>query len=265
VPTRAELLDQLVTARVAGEVGTPRSNSVRHFQALADGDPHYELGLELAGRWSYERVLELMAERSGFPPDPAGGDGWDYIDPERTVDALDRMAPRLRRVAADRGRVLLATGHPGGLLGTHLAIARALAAAGAEVVTVPPGIETADGDVRQLAGVAVLHAHGGLRHTHSPGWMRLVLDALAAAGRRPPDLVVADHGWAGCAAQRGIETVSFADCNDPALFVAEAESTVAVTVPLEDNLPFDCYQPMNAYLLAAAGLLPGTEPAPASR
>jgi hypothetical protein len=82
-----------------------------------------------------------------------------------------------------------------------------------------------------------------------------VLERLAVAGEPAPDLVVADHGWAGQAGQSGIQTVGFADCNDPALFVAEAEGTLAVTVPLEDNAAFDRYEPMNAYLLAVAGLL----------
>jgi Phosphatase len=260
-PTRAELVAQLVAARIAGVVATPRANSVRHMQLLAQGDPDKLLGLDLGDRWPLDRVLALMARRSGAPAEPEQPGGGDYIDPERTVAALDRMAARLRRAAADRARVLLATGHPGGLLGTHLAIATALAAAGAELVSVPAGITTGEGDVRQAGGVAMLQAGGGLRHTHSPEPMRLVLTALAAAGRPLPELVVADHGWAGAAGQHGIDTVGFADCNDPALFVAEAEGTVEVTVPLEDNVPFDRYEPMNAYLLAAAGLsVPTLEP-----
>lgn len=260
VPTRAELIEQLVAARIAGVVATPRANSVRHMELLAAGDPDKLLGLELGDRWPVERVLALMAQRSGAPaaPDPVDSRAGDYIDPERTVAALDRMAARLARAAADRVRVLVATGHPGGLLGTHQAIAAALVAAGAELVAVPPGLVTADGDVRQVGGVAVVHIGGGLRHTHSPEPMRRVLAELTAAGRPLPDLVVADHGWAGAAGQHGIETVGFADCNDPALFVAEAEGTVAVTVPLEDNVPFERYEPMNAYLLAAAGLAAST-------
>src|SRR6266550_4657934 len=251
-PTRAELVTQLVAAGLAGEVATPRANSLEHFQRLAAGDPDLLLGLDLDRRWSFERVLALMAERSGAPPDPADPFGPDVIDPERTVAALDRMAARLRRAGAERNTVLLATGHPGGLLAAHLAIGRLLLAVGAELLTVPGDIAAGGGDVRQLDGVALLHAGGHLRHTHSPTWMERLLDRLAAAGRPPPDLVVADHGWAGCAGQRGIDTVCFADCNDPALFVAEAEGTVAVTVPVEDNFPYDRYQPMNAYLVARA-------------
>jgi hypothetical protein len=65
---------------------------------------------------------------------------------------------------------------------------------------------------------------------------------------------VADHGWAGAAGQAGVDAVGFADSNDPALFVAEAEGKVLVTVPLDDNVQPHLYAPMTAYLLAVAGL-----------
>ena len=55
--------------------------------------------------------------------------------------------------------------------------------------------------------------------------MRGLLADLQDAGEAPPDLVVADHGWAGAAGQAGVTAVGFADCNDPALFVGEAEGT----------------------------------------
>ena len=50
---------------------------------------------------------------------------------------------------------------------------------------------------------------------------------IRKAGRPLPDLVVADHGWAGCAGQYGVDSVGYADCNDPALFLAEAEGNVS--------------------------------------
>jgi hypothetical protein len=75
---------------------------------------------------------------------------------------------------------------------------------------------------------------------------------LQLNGEQPPDLVVADHGWAGYAGQQGIDTVGFADCNDPALFLGEAEDTLAVTVPLDDHVTDPrFYEPLTSYLLAA--------------
>ena len=43
----------------------------------------------------------------------------------------------------------------------------------------------------------MLASGGELLHTHEPEPMR----ALLAALDEPPDLVVADHGWAGAAAE----------------------------------------------------------------
>jgi hypothetical protein len=260
-PSRDELIDHLRKTRIAGEVATPREGNLRHYRELVAGNRRFWLGLELGDRWSEDKVLAVMAERVGVVADPGHLTGQDIIDPELTVAGLDRMAAVLRDTAERRGRVLVATGHPGGLLDVHQAIARALRAAGATVIAIPKGLSAGEGDdgtsgdVRQFGSVAMLERGASLWHTHAPQPMRAILDALAASGRPLPDLVVADHGWAGCAAQRGIRTVAFADSNDPALFLGEAEGTVAVTVPLDDHVEDpQAYEPMTAYLLTAAGL-----------
>lgn len=109
--------------------------------------------------------------------------------------------------------------------------------------------------VFQFADVAMLERGATLWHTHSPEPMRAILDGMEQAGRPLPDLVVADHGWAGCAGQRGLDSIGYADCNDPALFLGEAEGTLQVTVPLDDHVTDPrFYDPMTAYLLDAAGL-----------
>ena len=84
-----------------------------------------------------------------------------------------------------------------------------------------------------------------LLHTHGAEPMQHLLRELDRV-----DLVVADHGWAGAAAQAGIDTLALADCNDPALFVAEAEGKPVVTVPLDDNVRPHLYDPLSAYVTA---------------
>ncbi len=255
-PSRAELVDHLVRTRIAGDVATPRENNLSHYRKLSNGDRHYWLGLELGDRWGDEQdVLAVMAERVGVNDDPEHRYGQDTIDPELTVAALDRLAGRLRKAADDSQRVLFATGHPGGLLDVHRATASALRAAGCEIVVIPDGLTTDEGYVMQFADVAVLEHGATLWHTHSGEPMKAILTALERAGRPLPDLVVADHGWAGYAGQHGVDSVGYADCNDPALFIAEAEGTVQVTVPLDDHVVSPRhYDPMTAYLLAEAGL-----------
>jgi hypothetical protein len=262
LPDRAAVRAHLVASRIDGDVATTREDNLLKYGLLAARVPKAMFGLEPAGRWSLDEVLGLMVEKAGVSPDPAYLRGTDRIDPDLTLAALDRMAEHLARAGRDRARVLLATGHPAGLLVVHLAVAAALRAAGATLLTPGSGFAwqsatrwgTVDRHVRYVDGVAVASNRGDLSHTHSAQPMRGVLAALRDAGEPLPGLVVADHGWAGAAGQAGLTSVGFADSNDPALFVGEAEGTVAVSVPLDDNVPPHLYAPMTAYLLAAAGL-----------
>lgn len=263
VPTRAELREHLVTTRLAGDVATPRENNLANFARMSRRDPLYLFGLRPAGRWSYQDVLAMMAERCGVVADPAYTVGGDTIDPDRTLDRLDAMAERIGAAAANRERVMVATGHPVGLRPTHTAVADELLAAGCELLTPAAGRAHPDdeayGDQRgtlgYASGVGVLVGSSGVfRHTHSPLLMQAALAALAERGEAPPDLVIADHGWAGAAGQAGIDSVGFADCNDPALFVGEVEGKVLSCVPLDDNVAPRHYRPLTAYLLDRAGL-----------
>ena len=258
-PTRDQLRSHLVTSRIAGRVATPRENNLRNFLLMSRREPLYLFGLRPTGSWTFPEVLALMAERCGVVPDPDFTAGQDTIDPDRTLDRLDAMADRLRLAAERQERVVVATGHPVGLRPTHTAVAAGLAAAGCRVLTAAggwehpdvPALGDQDGTLDWVDGVAVLRGpYGNLRHTHSP----LLMEAILAALDAPPDLVLADHGWAGAAGQAGIDTVGFADCNDPALFVGEAEGRVLSCVPLDDNVDPRHYLPLTAYLLDRAEL-----------
>ena len=251
-----DLRAHLLATRIAGDVATGRAENLRNFARMAQGRTNYDFGLLPARRYERDDVLEVMARLCGVHPDPAYEDGQDTIDVDLTLAALDRLRDRLALAAQRRERVLLATGHPTGTLVVHLAVAAALRAAGAEVLVATPDWSWPwDGDsdwargrprhVRALNGVHVLASGGELLHTHLPEPMRAVLGSLDA----PPDLVVADHGWAGAAAQAGLETLAFADCNDPALFVAEAEGLPITTVPLDDNVLPHLYDPLSEHLL----------------
>ncbi len=91
-------------------------------------------------------------------------------------------------------------------------------------------------------------------HTHSPLPVRLALAAAAEAGGPLPELVVGDHGWVCGAGQLGFEAIGLADTDDPALFVGEAEGSVAVVVPVDDAVRSDYYRPLTRYVLNQACL-----------
>lgn len=249
----ADLRGHLVESRIAGRVDTSRENNLRNIGKLLDDLPEYWFGLQRRRKWTSDEVFDVMVRRCGIDPDAGHVEGVDTIDPDLTIAALDRHRDRLALAAGRRERVVLATGHPTGILVLHLAVAAALRRAGCEVLT--PSTDWSwpwDTDwgrgrprhVRWINGVAVLASGGELLHTHRPEPMTAILEMVT------PDLVVADHGWAGAAAEAGIETLGYADCNDPALFVAEDEGKPIITVPLDDNVPPHLYDPLAAHLLS---------------
>jgi hypothetical protein len=243
------LREHLVAARIAGDVATPRDNNLRAMQRLADGDERSWFGLA-PKPVTFDEVLAVMAERCGVDPDPTRTTGGDTIDPDRTIDRLTAMGERLARAARDRTDVFLATGHPAGLLAIHLRVAEALRRSGCALLTPQPGAAMGyrdfERELRYLAGVAVLSHRAELNHTHAAEPMRHLLD-----GGLRPGLVIADHGWAGAAGEAGIETVAFADSNDPALFLGEADGRIAVCVPLDDNVLPHLYDPLSDLLVRA--------------
>lgn len=279
-PSRGELRAHLVRTMIAGEVATPRQNNLLHYRRMAAGNPYYQFGLELKPSWTERTVLEMMVERCGVDPDPAHLFGDDTIDPDITIDMLEAMGERIGLAARRRENVVVATGHPATLTPLYQAVARALAAAGCRVLTPAAGwtyeIETGYGgsDLRRIVyaepGVAMLEGDDRrTHHTHDPHPMEAMLrelssGAAASASAGPaeakpdiwPDLAIADHGWAGAAGQAGIDTVGFADCNDPALFAGAAEGKIDVVVPLDDGVSPHHYAPLTAYILDRAGLLP---------
>ncbi len=58
-----------------------------------------------------------------------------------------------------------------------------------------------------------------------------------------PDLVFADHGFAGAAIEAGVETLSIADVNDPALLVARHQGRAGPVAVMDDNVQPDAYWP----------------------
>lgn len=263
-PSRGELRRHLIQSHIAGVVATSRENNLKNFEKLSSRDPAQLFGQELTGTWSPGEVLALMAQRCGVSPDPAYREGHDTIDPDRTISRLDAMAERLRKAAERHERVFVATGHPKRLRQTHAAIAEALHMAGCTLIA--PLIDRQDPGqdkfvvqrdsligYRERVGV-LTDTNGTLLHTHSPLPMQAVLRQLSTEREAFPDLVVADHGWAGAAGQANLDVVGFADSNDPALFVGEAEGRVLVSVPLDDNVAPELYTPLNRYLLYRAGL-----------
>ena len=100
-PSRAQLLEHLTVARIAGPIATPREANLANYRLMAARDPDYLFGLEPRGAWTFDDVLALMAKRCGVSPDPLHDSGADTIDAALTVERLEAMAGHLRNAAAD--------------------------------------------------------------------------------------------------------------------------------------------------------------------
>lgn len=262
-PTRAELITYLVRTGIAGHVDTPRQNNLKHYRRLVDKDPYHQFGLTFGHEWTFDEVLALMNKHCGVVGDADYTWGIDTIDPDLTVDALEAFADRLALAAERQESVMFATGHPNKLRDTYRAWKDALAERGCAVVTAaggysyevtterPPTRRTVEWD----EGIGIVTDGHLPRHSHHPFAMRAVLETLTRRGEEWPQLVIADHGFAGAAGEAGVPTLGFADSNDPALFLGEHEGKILVTVPLDDGYLTEDYAPLREYVLARAGLL----------
>jgi hypothetical protein len=242
-PSREDLARHLVASRIAGSVRTPVWDVLRKPALIAAGDPEQCFGLSGLERYTPAEILAQVTAQFGWshtPGEDANGATW--IDPELLLVELDRAAARLATAARSGEHVLFATGHPTGMLGFYQQLCLAMRGDGLAF--------SFHGKRRRIVyvgRVAVLASNANLYHTHNAHPMELVLEQAGEV-----DLVVGDHGWAGAAAERGIDVVAVADINDPALAMAKAEGRAGVVLGMDDNVLPVAYDPVADYL--AAGL-----------
>ena len=250
---RAELVRGLLAGSVAGiEVSHPFDNVVRNVRMLHEGDHDKQFGMSGLRTAEPDEVLLLVGRAAGFDPALLAETGPVPIDPERVLDACAAAGDRFALAIARSERVVLATGHPFGLAHLYGAVGRALRAGGARVLRPADGLGWIDGGgdpwrIRYLEDVAMLTDDQRPRHTHTAEAMEMMLDEAS------PDLVFADHGFAGAAIERGVETLSIADVNDPALLVAKAQGRTETVIVMDDNVSPEDYWPC---LQAIAARLP---------
>jgi Phosphatase len=241
---RDELVEGLLVGAVAGpEVSHRLDNVLRNIRLLHEGDPDKQFGMTGLQSLHPDEILALVGRASGFEPDRAATTGPVPVDPELVLDSCAAVGDRLAGAVRRGERVVLATGHPVGLAHLYIEVGRLLRAGGVAIIEPADGTTWQDDDrhhpwqISYLDGVAMLTDGAGARHTHSGDAMDRMLDAAV------PDLVFADHGFAGAAIERGVETVSIADVNDPALLVAQAQGRTRVVVVMDDNVAPQAYWP----------------------
>lgn len=251
--TDQEFADYLDSARITGQVATPRENNLAHIQGFLEGNEHLEFGVKWTRDWTYQQVFDLMVKRVGIQANPAHAQGQDTISAQLCLQGLRRYGQIFGQAVRRGSSILFATGHPAGLLPIYARLAQVARSAGAQVLTIEEGMAFGDGEIRQIFDVIMLEQYGNLQHTHFPGPMQLALEQLEEKGI-VPDLVVADHGLAGYSASLDLPTIGIADCNDPGLFVSAEQEQILVAVPMDDNVSPHLYEPVIDFILDAAQL-----------
>jgi glyoxylase-like metal-dependent hydrolase (beta-lactamase superfamily II) len=216
---------------------------------MMDGSTTF--GLSLPTGWHSENAWDCVRQALGEPIEAKGNDLQDWICPDRAKQRLVILVEVIDRVMAlpDK-KVLFATGHPGGLLSLYCEMASAAASVDG-LFTIENRIQFAkDSFIQAHSGVVMLEQDGGLPHTHSGEPMKLLLQSLRDDDRRLPDLVIADHGWLGSAAEAGIACGGFADTNDTALFLAESEGRINALFAMDDSSPAHTYRRLGSLLSA---------------
>ena len=252
--TREELLAGLRAGKAAGVAAHPIDNVRRNIQLLVEQDPDKLFGMsDMPGRFGFDEILDLVEAEAGEPIDRDARFGPVHIAAEPVLAACEALGDRIARAAHDAERVLVATGHPNGLDVLYRQLARLLAERGAKLLHPADGAVVQEPGrpawrIRYLDDVALVTDEAAAKHTHGGDAMRRMLT------EERPDLVLADHGFAGAALEAGVEAVSVADVNDPALIVAKAQGRTEIVVVMDDNVNADDYWPCYQ---AAASRFPG--------
>lgn len=251
---RAELERGLLSGMVAGWASHPLDNVRGNIQMLLDHDPDKEFGMRgLQDGMSLDRILGLVEGAAGAPIDREARHGPVDIRPAPIVDACLAAGERLAEACRRGESIALATGHPVGLAHLYHELAAFLAQNGAKVLVLADGACWRDSGldhdwhVAYWDGVAMLTDGREPRHTHWPYAMHRMLDASR------PDLVFADHGFAGAAIEAGVETISIADVNDTALLVAREQARTEHVLVFDDHVEPDDYWPVFLALTAPLG------------
>lgn len=237
----------LTSLRLSGpELSHSRWNNVEAAKRLADNDPYVTFGIRMVIDYVQSKQIEphealsMIAGITKCSQDVNHVEGRGYISPSSTIKGLKAMAAAIRRVSREHGYVAFATGHPGSMIEFYAELAKLVRGLGGHVLDLAKGQIVFQGEDRDHVHVAdsvnsigILSDTCSALHSHGFRAMELMLNDA----RKLPDLVIADHGFAGEAINRGIPAVAVMDTNDPGLAVAKKLGANVIIVPMNDNRP----------------------------
>jgi len=248
MPVDDHILERKLTRlRLSGaELSHTRKNNVEAVKRMVAGDPYATFGIRIvldrvqSNGLDADDALKMLASLTKCSQDITYTEGRGYISPSSTIKGLRATATAIRRVASQGGSVLFATGHPGSMIDYYTELADIVRKLGGHVLDLAKGqvvFQGTDMDhvkvVDSINAVAFLSDTCAALHSHDSLPMELMLNDAS----KLPDLVIADHGFAGEAINRGIPTVAVMDTNDPGLAIARHLGANVIIVPMNDNRP----------------------------
>lgn len=242
--SRQQLEEALLDGQVAGWASHPADNVTGNIRMLIEQDPDKLFGLSgMPGDFNFEEIVGLVEDASGGEVDLSLRHSGVMIEPGPIIDQCVYAGEHLAKACRDGRSMVLATGHPVGLALFYTALGELLKENGARIITPADGVSwNQDGlhhpwTIAYMNDVAVITDDHQPRHTHQPDPMQRII------AEQRPDLVVADHGFAGAAIEAGVDTVSIADVNDPALIVARAQGRTRIVIVMDDHVDPSDYWP----------------------
>jgi hypothetical protein len=230
-PTRPSLRELLKHAHVSGRsLRYGRDEVTAIMRRVERGARSALCGLPPFPGLTRQHVADAVALVYGWE-----GDGpRARIAPARTIDGFAAGAARVLEVARDGGRLAFATARPAALLPLYRRLAARAAAEGGGVLVddETSSFGPTGRRLRWIDHVAVLTDGAALLADEMTQAAEEWLFAMAR-----PDLVVADHAYAGVASASGLEVVAFADLDAVALAVAAWCGRAVRVVPLDDRRP----------------------------
>lgn len=157
-------------------------------------------------------------------------------------------AKLIAQTCKEKKNIVLATGHPGSMLGFYLELEKAIKTMGGNVLSIllgalvdeykcpGCGLHNIKESLDSISNVAVVSNGSSLIHTHKMKAMEIIIDSMKEQGVTI-DMVIADHGYAGRALTRGLEVIAVMDTNDPALAAAKKVGYDLTIIPMVDNRP----------------------------
>ena len=236
-------IQQINAMRVAGKRSSISTQSFRDLVGqLARRYPQATMGINpkyLRHALDAGSIEDLAIEVYGCDPIQPKV----FIDDELFMIALDEAFARISDVARNGGNIIFATSRPNAMLPFMIQLASLADNAGGNVLdlfsnTSPTIIDGRAGRcLTWCAGVGVVSGEGSLLSTND---VKIGDDLLFHLSR--PDLVVADHIFAGAALTNGYPTVAFTGFESLAVAVASVPEQQCTSVPISLSLPSNHYE-----------------------